>query len=180
MEEESLIATKGKESAKRFTVKGAPLLSEGQTMVSLAEAQQLWIHLKVYADGGENNLHFHPVEDHAFFVLAGEADFRNEEGEVARVGRYEGIMIPRGVVYAFRSSGGENLVMLRMGAGNSDNGERRGSATTDPEALPTAMRMRLGSDGQPQPGNTPENLSGAIPGRPIPNTFFAVDTAEGS
>jgi mannose-6-phosphate isomerase-like protein (cupin superfamily) len=105
------------ERATRFSVRDAPLLSEGQTMTLLAEATDLKIHLKVHAPGwnGELVQHYHPNEDHMFFVLAGEATFKDEHGELTRVGPMEGIMLPKQVVYSFENSGQENLVILRAG-----------------------------------------------------------------
>ncbi len=105
------------DKASTFSVRDAPLLSEGQTMTLLAEASDLKIHLKVHAPGwnGELVQHHHPNEDHMFFVLAGEATFKDEHGELTRVGPMEGIMLPKQVVYSFENSGQENLVILRAG-----------------------------------------------------------------
>src|SRR5215471_20589750 len=105
------------EKASTFSVRDAPLLAEGQTMTLLAQATDLKIHLKVHAPGwnGELVQHKHLHEDHAFFVLAGEATFKDEHGELTRVRAMEGIMLPRGVVYSFENSGQENLVILRAG-----------------------------------------------------------------
>jgi mannose-6-phosphate isomerase-like protein (cupin superfamily) len=110
-------ATPVTNKASTFSVRDAPLLAEGQTMTLLAQASDLKIHLKVHAAGwnGELVQHHHPHEDHAFFVLAGEATFKNERGEVTRVGAMEGIMLPKGVIYSFENSGQENLVILRAG-----------------------------------------------------------------
>jgi mannose-6-phosphate isomerase-like protein (cupin superfamily) len=103
--------------ASKFSVRDAPMLAEGQTMTLLAEASDLKIHVKVHAPGwnGELVQHKHPYEDHAFFVLAGEATFKDEHGELTRVGPFEGIMLPKGVIYSFENSGTENLVILRAG-----------------------------------------------------------------
>ncbi|MBV9600517.1 MAG: cupin domain-containing protein [Chloroflexi bacterium] len=103
--------------ASTFSVRDAPLLSEGQTMTLLAQATDLKIHLKVHAPGwnGELVQHHHPHEDHMFFVLAGEATFQDEHGKQTRVGPMEGIMLPKGVIYSFENSGTENLVILRAG-----------------------------------------------------------------
>ena len=85
------------DKASKFSVRDAPLLSEGQTMTLLAEASDLKIHLKVHAPGwnGELVQHHHPHEDHMFFVLAGEATFKDEHGKLTRVGAMEGIMLPK-------------------------------------------------------------------------------------
>src|SRR6266536_4640686 len=86
--------------ASTFSVRDAPLLAEGQTMTLLAQATDLKIHLKVHAPGwnGELVQHHHPHEDHAFFVLAGEATFKDEHGQLTRVGALQGIMLPKGVI----------------------------------------------------------------------------------
>jgi mannose-6-phosphate isomerase-like protein (cupin superfamily) len=105
------------DKATTFSVRDAPLLSEGQTMTLLAEASDLKIHLKVHAPGwnGELVQHHHPNEDHMFFVLAGEATFKDERGELTRVGPLQGIMLPKQVVYSFENTGQDNLVILRAG-----------------------------------------------------------------
>jgi mannose-6-phosphate isomerase-like protein (cupin superfamily) len=103
--------------ASKFSVRDAPLLAEGQTMTLLAQATDLKIHLKVHAPGwnGELVQHQHPYEDHAFFVLAGEATFKDEHGQLTKVGAMEGIMLPKGVIYSFENTGQDNLVILRAG-----------------------------------------------------------------
>ncbi len=50
-----------------------------------------------------------------FFVLAGEATFKDRYGQLTTVRVMEGIMLPRGVVYSFENTGQENLVILRAG-----------------------------------------------------------------
>jgi len=103
--------------ASKFSVRDAPLLAEGQTMTLLSQANDLKVHLKVHAPGwnGELVQHHHPFEDHAFFVLAGEATSKDEHGQLTKVGALEGIMLPRGVIYSFENTGEENLVILRAG-----------------------------------------------------------------
>jgi mannose-6-phosphate isomerase-like protein (cupin superfamily) len=104
-------------TASKFSVRDAPLLAEGQTMTLLAQATDLKIHVKVHAPGwnGELVQHHHPHEDHTFFVLAGEATFTDEHGQLTQVGALEGIMLPKGVIYSFENTGHENLVILRAG-----------------------------------------------------------------
>jgi len=43
-----------------FSIRGTPLLASGSTMEMVTRAPGLWMHVKVYADGGENGLHSHP------------------------------------------------------------------------------------------------------------------------
>jgi oxalate decarboxylase/phosphoglucose isomerase-like protein (cupin superfamily) len=64
---------------------------------------------------GELVQHHHPHEDHTFFVLAGQASFKDEHGQLTKVGPLEGIMLPKGVIYSFENTGQENLVILRAG-----------------------------------------------------------------
>lgn len=152
--------------ATRFTVRGAQLLSAGQTMRMLARAPQLWVHLKVYAAGGENGLHAHPEEDHAFFVLSGRARFVDELGTTTEVGPFEGMIVPRGALYAFTSTANENLIMLRIGAAAAEEG------TDDSRELPSATAIRVDEDGKVAPGTDERNKSGALPGVPIPGLTF--------
>lgn len=131
-----------------------PLLSEGRSDRVLVAEGGLSVRIKVYASGGENARHYHTADDHAFIVLQGRATFftPDDEHEIS-VGPYQGIGIPRGVVYRFRSVGPENLVLLRV------------AAIEDWEA-----NTRLGPDGEPLPGSSKKN-KGAPP-VPIPGVFF--------
>lgn len=49
----------------------APLPSTGRTNQVLGATDMLSVVLKTYAEGGENELHAHPNEDHVFVVLQG-------------------------------------------------------------------------------------------------------------
>lgn len=120
-----------------------PLLTSGRTNQVLARTDTVEVRAKVYASGGENALHTHLDEDHTFFVLDGEATFYGPDEETVVVGRYEGIMLPAGAFYRFQSTGGTNLVLLRVGA---DVAPPEG--TTEP---------RVGIDGRPLPGKDPRN-----------------------
>jgi mannose-6-phosphate isomerase-like protein (cupin superfamily) len=132
-------ATPKTTKASKFSVRGMPLLAEGQTMTLLAQATDLKIHVKVHAPGwnGELVQHRHPHEDHAFFVLAGEATFKDEDGRLTKVGAMEGIMLPKGVTYSFENSGQENLVILRAGLVTR---QTPGLVLTEQGADPAAMR----------------------------------------
>ena len=153
---------------KRFTANGAALLSAGATTDPLALGDNLWLHVKVYSTGGENGLHYHPREDHAFFVLQGQATFYDENGQATVVGRNDGVMLPKGTRYRFHSSDRENLVLLRAGGG-----QRTGSPSDEgtPE-YPGPMYERMGADGQPLPGDSPENKTPSMPPARIPGAFF--------
>jgi mannose-6-phosphate isomerase-like protein (cupin superfamily) len=143
-----------------FSANGFPLLSTGSTTDLVARTSSLWIQVKVYADGGENGLHAHSSEDHTFIVLDGEATFFDEAGAETVVSKYDGILVPRKVLYRFRSSGSSNLVMIRVGAPASE------------EDLFEASGQRVGRTGAAAPGDAPENGAGAIRGIPVPGQTF--------
>ena len=79
----------------------AQLLDQGRTDTVLAATDALSLRLKVYAEGGENELHAHPHEDHFFVVLAGAAEFHGPSEETVIVRKNEGLMMPKGNLYWF-------------------------------------------------------------------------------
>ena len=93
-------------------------LSAGKSEALLAQADELEMRIKVYAEGGENTLHAHLDHDHAFVVLDGQATFYDRDETETVVGKYQGIMLPRGTHYHFCNSGEGNLVLLRAGGGH--------------------------------------------------------------
>ena len=105
------------ENSVLFSLRNTPLLQQGTIYDPLATAENLWVSLKVYASGGENALHSHGGEDHAFIVLQGKANFTFGDGRTAVVGQHEGVMIPKNGLYKFEADEAENLVMLRVGGG---------------------------------------------------------------
>ena len=78
-----------------FSLRNTPLLEQGTTYDPLATAENLWVNLKVYASGGENALHSHGGEDHAFIILQGKATFTFGDGRTQVVGKYDGVMLPK-------------------------------------------------------------------------------------
>lgn len=94
----------------------APIPSTGRTNQVLGATEILSVVLKTYAEGGENELHAHPNEDHIFVVLQGEAQFEGPAEEVQKVRRYDCVLLPAGSYYKFRACGDEALVLLRIGA----------------------------------------------------------------
>lgn len=96
-------------------MRGLPLLAQGTANHPLATVDNLWVSVKVYASGGENALHAHMVEDHAFVVLQGKATFFFADGSRCEVLPFEGVMLPKGTQYKFEAAEDENLVLLRMG-----------------------------------------------------------------
>ena len=101
-----------------FSMRNLPLLEQGTTYDPLATAENLWAAVKVYSSGGENALHAHGGEDHAFIVLQGKATFTFADGTTRLVVTHEGVMIPKNVQYKFEADEAENLVLLRVGGGD--------------------------------------------------------------
>lgn len=94
----------------------AQLLDAGNTETPLAVGEHLWLKIKVYAKGGENQLHAHPYQDHSFIVLAGRARFHGPRGEEKELGPNDGIFLPKGCFYWFETISEEPMVLLRVGA----------------------------------------------------------------
>ena len=119
----------------------AQLPTQGRTNIPLAASENMWVVLKTYASGGENELHTHPHEDHTFIVLQGQAKFYGPAGETKIVGANEGVLLPHGAYYWFHVCSEEPLVMARIGAGTLD-GDRF---------------ARLDSEGGVMEGDDPRN-----------------------
>ena len=100
-----------------FSMRNLPMLEQGTTYDPLATAQNLWLAVKVYASGGENALHAHGGEDHAFIVMQGKATFTFGDGSTRVVRVNEGVMLAKDVEYKFEADEAENLVLLRVGGG---------------------------------------------------------------
>jgi mannose-6-phosphate isomerase-like protein (cupin superfamily) len=93
------------------------LPSTGRVDIPVAATDRLNLVLKAYASGGENAVHAHTAEDHAFIVLQGEATFFGRPGDSSvTIKKHEGILIPNGVFYKFKAGGDEQLVLLRVSA----------------------------------------------------------------
>ena len=142
-----------------FSLK-APLLSSGNQDTPVYTTDLMWAHVKVYAEGGENDLHAHPKEEHSFIVLDGEATFVDADGVETQVHRFEGILLPMGAYYRFINTGDTNLVMLRIGAGSNSR-------------LPGKADERKGPDGEPLRNNPSQVALGRI--RPIPTGQYFGD-----
>jgi mannose-6-phosphate isomerase-like protein (cupin superfamily) len=128
--------------ASVFTLE-SPLPEQGNDRAYLAHTDKLWLFLTVHAPAnGENLMHTHNNEDHSFVVLQGSAEFNGPNGEVAKVAKHQGIMLPRGVFYTFRALNDEPLVMLRIGA------------VVDPEKNPHG---RIDMNGKELQGNASDN-----------------------
>jgi mannose-6-phosphate isomerase-like protein (cupin superfamily) len=95
-------------------------IEEGQRGVEfeLPGTEELTARVKVYIEGGENEMHSHPLEDHIFCVLRGTATFHIESDDnTVDVGANEAVLLPRGTRYWFTNTGDDNLAMLRVGSG---------------------------------------------------------------
>ena len=65
----------------------------------------MWIHTKINAEGGENEIHSHLDEDHSFIVLEGQMSVFDETGREMKVEKYQGVMIPKGAYYRYLNTG---------------------------------------------------------------------------
>jgi mannose-6-phosphate isomerase-like protein (cupin superfamily) len=138
-----------------------PYLEQGRTTDVRANTDLLTVTVKVYAEGGENAMHCHPYEDHAFIVVEGQATFHLDTDDNARVvNKYEGVMLPKGAFYWFESSGDQNLVMIRTGA-NYPKPSRDACDGSEPVG-------RMTPGGLPIPGDSAENKTVARIERPGP------------
>ena len=114
---EQLLIDMGRETkGATFVRVQGNLASKGKISTPLCATDRMWMSFKTYAVGGENNLHAHTNEDHAFLVLAGEAEFAGPEFETRTVGKNEVVLIPRHTFYTFKTVGSEPLAILRFGA----------------------------------------------------------------
>jgi hypothetical protein len=84
----------------------------------------------------------------------------DEKGGEIKVGKHQGVMIPRGAYYRYLNTGTENLVVLRVGSGI------KGKAQGGEE-------MRVRPDGKPLIASSEENKT--VP--PIEDTRFYADEA---
>jgi mannose-6-phosphate isomerase-like protein (cupin superfamily) len=147
----------GKPKAYVFSLK-TPYMKQGRMTQLVAETPNMWLHTKINAEGGENEIHTHLDEDHAFVVLEGEMSVFDEKGNEMQVKQYQGVMIPTGAYYRYLNTGPGNLVVLRIGAGIK--GQPQGGE-----------EMRVRPDGRPLPAGSVENKT--LPPIEMPGKFFA-------
>lgn len=156
-------------SPVKFTMKGLPLLSSGATVDPLGTTENLWLSVKVYSSGGENIMHAHKIEDHAFVVLQGHATFNFGDGTSHRVDKLEGILIPKENLYNFQAGTEENLVLLRIGAA------QRGEGWSGKLRNGTPVELREGSYNADGTRKNPQEAKTGTPAEPIvkiPGKFF--------
>jgi mannose-6-phosphate isomerase-like protein (cupin superfamily) len=127
-------AQKEKTSPTFFHLR-AQLPKQGRTNLPIATSDRMYVWLKTYASGGENELHAHPNEDHVFVVLQGAAEFYGPKGEIQRVAKHDGVFLPRGAFYWFKTVSEEPLVMLRVGAVVDANEDIMGRVNIKGEAM---------------------------------------------
>ena len=148
-----------KPQTKLFSLR-TPYMKQGRITQLVAETENMWIHTKINYEGGENEIHTHLDEDHSFIVLEGQMSVFDEKGNELKVGKYQGVMIPRGAYYRYLNTGAENLVVIRVGAGIK--GKKQGGAD-----------MRVRPDGKPLIASSEENKT--VP--PIEDTRYFADSA---
>lgn len=151
-----------KESQERpraytFSLK-TPYMKQGRVTQLVAETANMWIHTKINAEGGENEIHAHLDEDHSFIVLEGEMSVFDEKGNEMKVKQYQGVMIPKGAYYRYLNTGPGNLVVIRVGA--ASKGQAQGGD-----------EMRVRPDGRPLPAGSVENKT--LPPIEMPGKYFA-------
>lgn len=156
--------------ATKFSMRGLPMLSQGASFDALASSDNLWLSVKVYSSGGENALHAHKTEDHAFVVMQGRATFHFEDGSTCEALQFEGIMIPKGVLYRFEAGEEQNLVLLRIGGAQRNNlQDRRLRRNGMPEEL---KGFTYDADGGLKDGRDPKTGTPSQKIVPIPGKFF--------
>lgn len=148
---------KEKPKARRFSLK-TPYMKQGRVTQLVAETPNLWIHTKINAEGGENEIHTHLDQDHSFIVLEGEMTVFDEHGNEMVLKPYQGVLLPRGAYYRYLNTGAGNLVVLRIAAPTGDK-------PTSGEAV------RVRPDGRPILGGSVENKT--LPPIEMPGKFFA-------
>jgi mannose-6-phosphate isomerase-like protein (cupin superfamily) len=143
--------------AYTFSLK-TPYMEQGRVTQLVAETANMWIHTKVNAEGGENEIHCHLDEDHSFIVLEGQMSVFDEKGNEMQVKQYQGVMIPKGAYYRYLNTGEGNLVVIRVGAGAKGQSQ-----------VGTETRVR--PDGRPLLAGSAENKT--LPPIEMRGKFFA-------
>src|SRR5258707_6324508 len=119
MQPANKLASTEKPKTQKFSLR-TPYMKQGRTTQLVAETENMWIHTKINAEGGENEIHTHLDEDHSFIVLEGEMSVFDEKGDEMRLKPFQGVLLPKGAYYRYLNTGEGNLVVLRIGAGVRD------------------------------------------------------------
>ncbi|HTM10062.1 MAG TPA: cupin domain-containing protein [Verrucomicrobiae bacterium] len=126
--------------AQKFSLR-TPYMKQGRVTQLVAETPNMWIHTKINAEGGENEIHTHLDEDHSFIVLEGEMSVFDEKGNEMKLKKYEGVLLPKGAYYRYLNTGAGNLVVIRVGSIVRDK-PKQGQAT---RVTPTGEEILGGS-----------------------------------
>ena len=108
------------DQVKRFKypgreAEGARDTAEGRKSFPMCQTENVVSTVQVMENGVHNSLHFHGMEDGYWLVLGGQATFYGEGDKViAELGRHEGVLIPCGTKYYFKSTGEAPLEILRV------------------------------------------------------------------
>jgi mannose-6-phosphate isomerase-like protein (cupin superfamily) len=143
--------------AQLFSLK-TPYMKQGRVTQTVSKTANMWIATKINAEGGENEIHTHLNQDHAFIVLEGEMSVFDENGNEMKLKQYQGVMLPKGAYYRYLNTGEGNLVVLRV-------------AANTPDKPPKGAVTRVMPDGTPIAGGSVENKS--LPPIEMPGKFFA-------
>jgi mannose-6-phosphate isomerase-like protein (cupin superfamily) len=153
------LAPSEKPKTQKFSLR-TPYMKQGRVTQLVAETENMWIHTKINYEGGENEIHTHLDEDHAFIVLEGQMSVFDENDNEIKVEKHRGVMIPKGAYYRYLNTGKENLVVLRIGA--PVKGKPQGG-----------VEMRVRPDGKPLLADSAENKTV----EPICDTRFFAEAA---
>lgn len=98
-----------------------PELAPGKTksIARLCTTDIVYGAMQTLVEGGDSALHLHAAMDGFWMVIKGAAVFTDEDGKEHHLAPLDGIMVPRGVPYAFRKDGPEPLVLLQVEALNA-------------------------------------------------------------
>jgi mannose-6-phosphate isomerase-like protein (cupin superfamily) len=98
-----------------FRFKEPPVAAgTNSALVRLATTDIVGALIQVLPEGGEVGMHLHAAMDGLWLVLKGGVSILGEDGIEHEFGPMEGMMIPRGVPYAFKKIGPETLVLLQI------------------------------------------------------------------
>ena len=123
-----------------INAEGAVQLSEGRKSFHLALTNNVNSAVETLVKGAHNTLHRHLAEDGHWIVLAGRARFHGPGEEIiAELGKFEGVLLPRGTGYWYESLDDEPLEILRVNYRVREGPRRKehagpGAAQLEPES----------------------------------------------
>jgi mannose-6-phosphate isomerase-like protein (cupin superfamily) len=129
--------------AQFFEVKTPLVQRGGSHRMPLAKTDNIQIVSMCYTEDGEDRMHYHPNEDHGFFVLKGAIIVMEPGGKETRLGPYQGVLMPAEHYYSFISEGDEPVVLLRFGS-YTDERRRLARQTEEGEDLEHKQRGDVG------------------------------------